>query len=152
MLLQGENVAARRKYCCKEIILAGEKSLIKLLSSMSPKLIDGEYVFCTVKNANYGDYTEAKPLASFAEEEGFTLVLLKESAEKLGLQYENIFRCITLTVHSSLEAVGLTAAVSTKLSEHQISANIIAAYYHDHVFVPSRFAEKAMSVLSELSR
>lgn len=119
---------------------------------MSPKLIDGEYVFCTVKNANYGDYAEAKPLASFAEEEGFTLVLLKKSAEKLGLQYENIFRCITLTVHSSLEAVGLTATVSTKLSEHQISANVIAAYYHDHIFVPSKFAEKAMSVLSELSR
>ena len=132
--------------------MAGEKNLRKLLSSMSPKLIDGEYVFCTVENSNYGDYAEAKPIASFAEEEGLTLVLLKESAEKFGLHYEGIFKCITLSVHSSLQAVGLTAAVSTKLSEHQISANVIAARYHDHIFVPARFAEKALSVLSEFNR
>jgi len=131
--------------------LAGEKSLEKLLSSMSPKLIHGEYVFCTIENGVYGDYAEAKPIASFTEEEGLTVVILKESAEELGLHYEGIFRCITLTVHSSLEAIGLTAAVSAKLSEHQISANIIAAFYHDHVFVPSRDAEKAISVLAELS-
>ncbi len=118
---------------------------------MSPKLLDGEYVFCTLENASYGDYAEAEPMASFAEEEGLSLVLLKESAEKLGLDYEGVFKCITLTVHSSLEAVGLTAAISTKLSEDQISANVIAAYYHDHVFVPSGSAEKAIRVLSEFN-
>jgi len=134
-----------------ERILAGETNLKKILDSMSPKLIDGEYVFCTVQSAQYGDYAEARPIATFNEEEGLTLVLLKESAEELGLSYEGLFRCITLTVHSSLETVGLTAAVSSKLSEHGISANVVAAYYHDHVFVPSRFAEKALRVLLEFS-
>ena len=131
--------------------MAGIENLGKLLSSMSPKLIEGEYVFCTVGNANYGEYKEAKPIATFVEEEGLTLILLKKSAEELGLHYEGTFRCITLTVHSSLEAVGLTAAVSAKLSEYQISANVIAAYYHDHVFVPSRSAVKALNLLSEFS-
>jgi len=129
--------------------LTGERSLAKLLSSMSPKLISGEYVFCTIENGVYGDYAEAMPIASFIEEEGLTLVLLRESAEKAGLRYEGIFRCITLMVHSSLEAIGLTAAVSAKLSEHQVSANVIAAFYHDHVFVPARDVKKAINVLSE---
>jgi hypothetical protein len=58
---------------------------------------------------------------------------------------------ITLTVHSSLEAVGLTAAVSAKLTEHNISANVIAAYYHDHILVQSERAEDAMKALGEFN-
>lgn len=130
---------------------AGERNLSKLLSTMSPKLLDGEYVFCTIEDSCYGDYAEAKPIASFTEQEGLTLVLLKDSAEKHDLRYEGVFKCITLTIHSSLEAVGLFAAVSTKLSEQHISANVIAAYYHDHVFVQAELAKKAMAVLSEFS-
>ena len=129
--------------------MAGIEDLEKLLSTMSPELIDGEYVFCTVPNGKYGDYQELSPMATFIELEGLTLVVSRESADKSGLEYDGVFKCITLTVYSSLEAVGLTAAVSTKLSEHQISANIIAAYFHDHVFVPSRSAEKALTLLSE---
>ncbi len=129
--------------------MAGIENPGKLLNSISPELIEGEYVFCTIPNGKYGDYRDLSPLASFIEAEGLTLVVPRESADKSGLEYDGVFRCITLTVHSSLEAVGLTAAVSTKLSEHQISANVIAAYFHDHVFVPSRFAEKALTLLSE---
>ena len=132
-----------------EKTLAGEKNLSKLLGSLSPKLLAGEYVFCTVKDSRYGDYAEAKPLASFSEQEGLTLVLLKDSAARLGLHYEGVFKCITLSIHSSLEAVGMLAAISTKLSEHQISTNVISAYYHDHIFVPVGLEEKAMSALSE---
>ena len=131
--------------------MAGIENLEKLLSSMSPKLIKGEYVFCTVPNGKYGDYQDLFPLATFSESEGLTLVVSRENADKSGLKYEAVFRCITLTVHSSLEAVGLTAAVSTKLSEHQISANVIAAYYHDHVFVTAGAAEKALELLSEFN-
>jgi hypothetical protein len=118
---------------------------------MSPELMEGEFVFCTVPNGKYSDYQDLSPLATFIEAGGLTLVVIKESADSSGLEYESIFKCITLTVHSSLEAVGLTAAVSTKLSEHKISANIIAAYYHDHVFVPAESAETALSLLSEFS-
>lgn len=129
--------------------MIGENNLGMLLSSLNPRLMHSKYVFCTVPNGKYGDYKDLSPLATFIETEGLTLVLTKENADKSGLEYDGVFRCITLTVHSSLEAVGLTAAVSTKLSEHQISANIIAAYFHDHVFVPARSVEKALTLLSE---
>ena len=115
---------------------------------MSPVLIEGDYVFCTIKDSKYGDYTETRPIASFAETEGLTLVLLKKTAESFGLSYEGVFRCITLGVHSSLEAVGLTAAVAGDLAAHGIAANVIAAYFHDHVFVPSELADRAIDILS----
>ena len=131
--------------------MIGENNLNKLLTSMKPRLLHEDYVFCTVPNGKYGDYPDLSPLASFIEAEGLTLVVTRENADSFRLKYEAVFKCITLTVHSSLEAVGLTAAVSAKLSENQISANIIAAYYHDHVFIPSRFAVKAFNLLSEFS-
>ena len=65
--------------------------------------------------------------------------------------YESIFKCITLKVHSSLETVGLTAAVSNKLAERGISANVIAAYFHDHIFVQAEKADVALSALNEFS-
>ena len=130
--------------------MAGEKDLQKLLDSMSPVLRDGEYVFCTVGDANYGDYAEAAPIASFTETEGLTLVLLKEAADSKGLPYQGIFRCITLGVHSSLQAVGLTAVVSNALAEKGISANIIAGYFHDHIFVESENTTDALGILLKL--
>ncbi|WP_036823971.1 ACT domain-containing protein, partial [Photobacterium sanctipauli] len=62
-----------------------------------------------------------------------------------------VFKGITLTVHSSLEAVGLTAAVATRLAEYSISANVVAAYYHDHVFVPVNRAEEALQALATMN-
>lgn len=130
--------------------MAGEKNLENLLRSIAPTLIDGEFVFCTIKKSRYGDFATARPIASFCEAEGLTLVLPKLAAEKLGLPYDAVYRCISLGVHSSLRAVGLTAAVSGKLAEHGISANIIAAYFHDHVFVQSELADAAIGILSGL--
>lgn len=131
--------------------MAGEVDLDRLVATMSPQLRPFLYVFCTVANARYGDFTEANPIATFQEAEGLTLVLEQVQADLLGLAYEGTFRCITLLVHSSLEAVGLTAVISATLTHHHISANVIAGYYHDHVFVPSDRAEEAMAALSRLS-
>ncbi len=136
-------------YRLKGQVLFGEKNLENLLGSISPELIEGDYVFCSVENSSYGDYADAQPIASFSESEGLTLVLLKEAADRFGLTYDGLFRCITLGVHSSLEAVGLTAAISSKLATHGIAANIIAAYFHDHVFVQSELADQAIGILSE---
>lgn len=114
--------------------MVGETNLNKLLASMSPKLISGEYVFCSIKDdANLEE--RLAPLSTFREEEGLTVVITKEIAIENALPFESVFKGITLTVHSSLNAVGLTAAVSSKLAENNISANVIAAYYHDHIFV-----------------
>ena len=132
--------------------LPGNMDLKQLLKNISPDLQDGEYVFCTLEGSKYGDYAEYKPIASFVETEGLTLVLLKDAADNSGLQYEGVFRCITLNVHSSLQAVGFVATISTALSEHGISANVFAGYFHDHVFVQAEFANQALGILLELSR
>jgi hypothetical protein len=128
--------------------MSGITELDKLLSSMEPKLLAQEFVFCTVSGI-LADYISLSPLATFAEQEGLTLVLEKSLAQGAGLKFEGSFRQITLTVHSSLEAVGLTAAVSKKLADKGISANVIAAYYHDHIFVQSAKAEEALCALTE---
>ena len=128
--------------------MVGETDLTALLASMSPVLLDDEYVFCSVQG-QYGYYQNLSPLATFRESEGLTLVLTKAAAIEAGLSFESVFKGITLTVHSSLDAVGLTAAVANKLTEKGISANVIAAYYHDHIFVQTEKAALAIEALNE---
>jgi hypothetical protein len=112
----------------------------------------GEFVFCTFENSRYGDHAELEPVGAVTESEGLTLVVPKSKADQHGLEYNSVFRGITLNVHSSLEAVGLTAAFSRKLTEHGVSANVIAGFYHDHIFVQSELAENAMMAINELTR
>lgn len=119
---------------------------------MSPTLIEGEFIFCTFQDAQYGDYPELEPVAAIREAEGLTLVIPKSKADESNIRYESVFKQITLTVHSSLDAVGLTAAISRKLTEYGISANVIAGYYHDHIFVQSEHAEKAIEAINQLAR
>lgn len=119
-----------------------------LLREMQPALRDGDYVFCCVPPQEAKDHI-ASALCLFREEEGVTLILERSYAEGAGLRFGPVMRCITLTVHSALEAVGLTAAVSAALTRHGISANVVAAYHHDHIFVPAADAERALLALKE---
>ena len=128
--------------------MAGITEIDELLKSMSPELKEGEYVFCTV-DGNYADYAQLDPIGTFIESEGLTLIITAQAADQAQLAYDSKFRQITLTVHSSLEAVGLTAAVSEKLSSRGISANVVAAYYHDHIFVQAEKADEALAALEE---
>ena len=129
--------------------MTGEEDLDKLLVLLEPSLLPNDFVFCTAANLKYGDLAEFQPIASYQEEEGLTLVLDKQVADEAGLSYDSVFNCITLTVHSSLDAVGLTAAISGRLAANGISANIIAAYHHDHVFVQKYNAQLALQLLTE---
>jgi len=151
--------AVREKLCLfnvgefkMERIMTGVIELDALLKNMHPYLSDKEYVFCTVSSFDIDYISSLNPIATFQEEEGLTVVLEKESALKADLQFSEVFKTITLQVHSSLEAVGLTAAVSTALAKKGISANVIAAFYHDHIFVPGSKAEIALNVLKSLSQ
>jgi hypothetical protein len=132
--------------------MTGEKNIQKLLTSMSPNLAEGEFVFVSIKRAAYGDYVNLEPIATVVETEGLTMVISKDKADQGSLSYQSIFKCISLEVHSSLDAVGLTAAFSTKLSQYGISANVIAGYFHDHIFVQAEHADKAVAALIELSQ
>ncbi|WP_418636222.1 ACT domain-containing protein [Winogradskyella sp.] len=89
---------------------------------------------------------------TFKEEESITLITKKEVADQLNLDYAFVASWITLTVHSSLEAVGLTAAFSKALSENGISCNVVAAYYHDHIFVDKKDTDKALAILNAFSK
>ncbi|SKC31357.1 ACT domain protein [Photobacterium piscicola] len=130
--------------------MSGITELSELLASMKPALVESEFVFCTV-TGELKEYVDLQPKATFIEAEGLTLILEKKVAEKAQLAFSGCFRQITLTVHSSLEAVGLTAAVSAKLAEHNISANVVAAYYHDHIFVQATKADAAMIALQSFN-
>ena len=129
--------------------MSGETNLKALLKTMSPKLNEGDYVFCTVNSLNNIDPKEI--IGLFKEEEGWTVIVNKELADKLGLSYTYIAAWITLTIHSSLEAVGLTAAFATALGYEGISCNVVAAYYHDHIFVAKGDADRAMETLHKLA-
>jgi hypothetical protein len=128
--------------------MSGIVELDELLKTMSPEVQVGEYVFCKLASDNL-DYKHLNPLATFKESEGLTLVISVEAAVQAKIAFEGTFKQITLTVHSSLDAVGLTAAVANKLTSYGISANVIAAYYHDHIFVQTEKAEQALLALKE---
>ncbi len=129
--------------------MAGETALATLLRSMSPQLNDGDYVFCTLPVHRIPAGCEA--IGSFREQEGLTLILERRQAEQAGLAFDYIAAWITLNVHSALQAVGLTAAFASALGKAGISCNVIAGYYHDHLFVGRADAERAMDVLRQLA-
>lgn len=131
--------------------MTGITDLAVLLRDMQPALRGGEYVYCTLPRDDARDLAGLHPLGTFLEDEGLTLILDRATADREGLSCSAPMRCITLTVHSALEAVGLTAAVSAALTRHGISANVVAAFYHDHIFVPAADADRAMVALADVT-
>ena len=125
--------------------------LQELIKQLSPTLDSTTYVYCTVPKAKYGELEHLKPIVSIAALEGHTLVIPLDEAKTEGLDYYRVFRRITLEGHSSLEALGLTSVVTSLLAERGITTNVIAGFYHDHMFVPSDRIDEAMRALKELA-
>lgn len=123
-------------------------NLAELLRSMTPKLNAGVYYFATLNNDD--ELPLSKTIATIREEEGLSVIVNEETVAEYALQAQ--FKCawISLTVHSDLEAVGLTAAFATALGNVGISCNVVAGNYHDHIFVPYEKAELAMQTLRSL--
>lgn len=122
---------------------------MKKFNNLKPKVLIEDYVFCNFPSSYYGDHTNLKPIASFNEKEGLTLVIEKETAELNNLNYEGVFKCISLNLISSLTSVGLTAKISKILADNEISANIYAGFYHDHIFVPKEMSHNALKLLCD---
>lgn len=129
--------------------MTGETDLQKILQTLEPKLNEGFYVFCTIKDHNKID---GEFIFTFKEEEGLTVVLKKENADKINLKYESEYSWITLTVHSSLDAVGLTASFSKALANNNISCNVVSGYYHDHIFINKNKTTEAMLILKNINK
>lgn len=119
--------------------------------SIEPRALAAEFVYCTFPGARYGDRSDLEPLASCCEEEGLSLLVERTRADEAGLDYTTVLGGMTLGVYSGLDDIGLTAAVSSALTRAGISANVVAAYHHDHVFVPADRLEEALDVLRAVS-
>jgi uncharacterized protein len=126
------------------------EELASLLARMGPALSEAPCVFVT-RNRVSCEELEAS-LGSFREDEGVTLILEQERAASLGLEAGARWARITLTVHSSLAAVGLVAAVATALAEAGISCNPVSAWHHDHLFVPWEQRHPALEALRQLTQ
>jgi uncharacterized protein len=126
--------------------MSGRSNYSSLIRSMKPVMNEGEYVYCTLSEDSTMDIR--KTICTFHEKEGLTIILPRAVADDMKLNYSFVACWITLTVHSSLEAVGITAAVSKALAEANISCNAVAAYFHDHIFVAKKDAERAMRILT----
>jgi len=124
-------------------------NLRKLIKEMKPTLNAGEYVFTTLSNVDVVSRSET--IFEFKEKEGTTIVLEKSKADELDIPYQFIASWITLRIHSSLDAVGLTAAFSRELAKHNISSNVVAGFYHDHIFVDKKDGEETIKVLTAFS-
>lgn len=122
--------------------------LAQLLASMEPVLHDVICAYCVVPHG--AEISRFTPVVTVAEAEGLTLVIPESQAQAAGL--EVLFRAawITLTVHSDLQAVGLTAAFATALGRAGISCNVVAGAFHDHLFVPRERAQDALAALRTL--
>ena len=127
--------------------MAGTTDLAQLLRTLEPVLRDGEFVYATVVEVPAGLPVEA----TVREPEGLTIVVRRDAADIHGIPYDYVAAWITLTVHSSLEAVGLTAAFATALGREGISCNVLAGHHHDHILVATADAERAMDVLRGLA-
>jgi uncharacterized protein len=125
------------------------RDLDQLLRTLSPKLQPAAVAFCELP---HGSDIPNDAIGTFQEDESTTVLLPESRAQDLGLAPAFVAAWITLTVHSDLQAVGLTAAVSTALAHAGISCNVIAAVQHDHLFVPVGRAGDAMRVLRDLQR
>ncbi len=122
--------------------------LRRLLRTIEPTLHAGVYVFTSVPPGT--DLSSVPVLSTFLESEGMSVILAEADARALGWPILFSAAWITLTVHSDLQSVGLTAAVSAALAEAQISCNVVAGVHHDHLFVPVARAEEAVAVLKRL--
>ena len=132
-----------------EVESTGESDLVTLIAQMSPSLDDQVWAFVSVGEVS-NEYVAEHALATFRETEGTTLIVPWERAEEFDVCSEPMAR-ITLNIHSSLEAVGLTAAVSQALASEAISTNLVAGFYHDHIFVPQNAGARAVACLALLS-
>ncbi|MFJ8858077.1 ACT domain-containing protein [Streptomyces sp. NPDC102451] len=129
--------------------MTGERDLRTLLHGMRPELNPGRYVYTTLPGGEVP--TGVTPVVTVSEQEGLTAVVPEAQALASGLAYHFAAGWITLRVHSALDAVGLTAAVSLALTDAGISCNVVAGFHHDHLFVPYARAADAVRALEALA-
>jgi hypothetical protein len=128
---------------------SGEEDLSNILNNLQPELLIEDYVFITSDDDSDSE-NKLNPIATFKEKEGVTLVVTQERAQVNNLQYNSVFSCISLGVHSSLTSVGLIAAISKSLSDNGIACNVFSGYFHDHIFVQKSLSTQALELINNI--
>jgi len=113
---------------------AGERNLERILAALRPVIDPRPFAFATGAEPDLS----SEVFAIVREDEGVTIVRAEDNGG---------WARITLGVHSSLDAVGLTAVLATRLASVGISANVIAGAFHDHFFVPWDRRDDALSAI-----
>jgi uncharacterized protein len=126
--------------------MSGETDLARLLSTMQPEVREGEFVVLSFPSA-----PAVECEAVVREMEGVTCIVRREIADERGWEYDFVAGWVTLQVHSALESVGLTAAVSATLAERGIPSNVLAGFFHDHLLVPADRVRDTVRALTQLS-
>tara|TARA_R110002110_G_scaffold206064_2_gene418269 strand:- start:2026 stop:2433 length:408 start_codon:yes stop_codon:yes gene_type:complete len=123
-----------------------------MIAGMSPELVAGAFDFCTLPFGDARlDGLIPQAHAVCQEAEGVSLILPLEVMAAQSLPQTAPMAQITLNVYSSLEGVGLTAAVAMALAEAGIACNMVAGFHHDHAFVPLARADDALAILVALA-
>ncbi|HET9098453.1 MAG TPA: ACT domain-containing protein [Candidatus Saccharimonadales bacterium] len=128
--------------------MPGLTDLRKTLQSLKVTCDDMQYGFASIVDESLIE--RDKVLATFHENGRLAIIAPKDYLDSLGIENEGPYAKLTIDVHTSLELVGLTAVMATKLAEHGVSANVVAAFYHDHVFVQYELRRKAIELLENL--
>lgn len=129
--------------------MLGQTNLDQLLQNMSPIVRSEIFVFCSFANGALP--AGLNPICTFQEEEGLTAILPRVQAQTFGFDFEFEATLITLSVHSSLAAVGFLARVCAALAALNIPCNAVSGFYHDHLFVPTDRVDDALTALRQLS-
>jgi uncharacterized protein len=129
--------------------MTGVRDLHDLCRQMTPSIADGVFVYCTLSEFRLPQGVE--PICTFRETEGLTAIVSKSQADAAGMPYVFPCRLITLAVHSSLDAVGFLACITDRLASAGIACNAVAAFHHDHLFVPEARAEETLQLLRSLA-
>jgi len=129
--------------------MAGETDLQRLLAGMRPAMSETAFAFATAGSLQDVP-ASVGIIGSFEEDEGVTVIAPRDQLARTDLTQSGPFAKISLAVHSSLAAVGLTATIASSLAHRGISANFVAGYFHDHVFVPWEERHAALEILSGL--
>jgi uncharacterized protein len=131
--------------------MPGEMTLTVLLRQMGPALDAAPYGY-GVLPVGAAVPAGLQAFAVIAEPEGLTVVATLAALEQAGIAYDGAWARISLGVQSDLAAVGLTAAIATALTAQGVSANVVAGYFHDHVFVQWDKRDTAMAALLSLAK
>ncbi len=131
------------------MVAPGETDLDAMLSTLAVQRRPGVFAYIAVQVPTPGLIAAAHAVVK--EGRLTTIVLPVDAAERAGQATDLRFAWLTLTVQSSLDAVGLTAVVSARLAAVGIPCNVLAGYHHDHLLVPTDRVDDAIIAITGIT-